>query len=150
MEYILWKLETLCFPHFLLFYSLLSMYWNLSISLRWTLKFLTICFKYKIMFLGIWKKISMKQIIFTLTNLFLKFFMETIFLSVLLEGFPLHSLWYVVTAFMGIISSLTSHNLQFPANLTCALLHSLYMVYPSTVHSTKNVLFYNHQTYWQG
>ena len=146
----MWKLETLHFPHFVLFYSLLAMYWNLSIFSRWTLKFLTICFKYKIiMFLGILKKILMKQIIFTLSKLFL-FFMETIFPSILLEVFTLHSLWYVVTAFIGIICFLTPHNLQFPANLTCALLHSLYMVYPSTVHSTKNVLIYGHQTYWQG
>ena len=110
------------------FFTLLfpSMYWNLSISLRWTLKFLTTYFKYKIMFLGIWKKILMKQIIFTLTNLFLKFFMETIFLSVLLEVFPLHSLCYVVTAFMGIISSLTPHNLQFPANHLCSAAFSVH------------------------
>lgn len=98
------------------------------------------------MFLGIWKEIIVKQIIFTLSKLFL-FFMEIIFSSVLLEVFTLHSLWYVVTAFIGIISSLTPHNLQFPANLACALLHSLYVVDPSTVHSTKNVLIYGHQTY---
>lgn len=69
------------------------------------------------------------------------FFMEPIFPSVLLKVCTLHWLWYVVPAFTGIISSLTLYDLKFPPSLSYALMHSLYMVHPSTVHPTKKRLF---------
>lgn len=123
MEYILWKLETLCFPHFLLFYSLLSMYWNLSISPRWTLKFLTICFKYKIMFLGIWKKILMKQIIFTLTNLFHFSWKPFSFLYSLKSLHSIHcSMWSLLLWVLFPLWHLITCNSQQTSLVLCCLL----------------------------